>query len=154
MASANTYIKTKNHHYISDENKPLTTTNSLLEFNEFDVWNVVASPDLHKSITRSQTQTKSFPMDNRKQVSVPVDVPDWSLILKQEKEKRKVGNEDDDFDFDGDVYCCDELIPPHEYLARERIASFSVHEGFGRTLKGRDLSRVRNAVWKKIGFED
>ncbi|CAA6662444.1 unnamed protein product [Spirodela intermedia] len=33
-------------------------------------------------------------------------------------------------------------------------ASFSVHEGVGRTLKGRDLSRVRNAVWQQTGFQD
>ncbi|KAJ1395948.1 Senescence regulator S40 [Sesbania bispinosa] len=45
-------------------------------------------------------------------------------------------------------------IPPHEYLARTRGASHSVHEGIGRTLKGRDLRRVRNAIWKKVGFED
>ncbi|KAJ1424369.1 Senescence regulator S40 [Sesbania bispinosa] len=35
-----------------------------------------------------------------------------------------------------------------------RVASFSVHEGVGRTLKGRDLSRVRNAIWAKTGFQD
>ncbi|KAF6167861.1 hypothetical protein GIB67_027639 [Kingdonia uniflora] len=50
-------------------------------------------------------------------------------------------------------------IPPHEYLAKQlgrtRIASwFSVHERIRRTLKGRDLSRVRDAIWEKIGFED
>ena len=31
-------------------------------------------------------------------------------------------------------------------------ASFSVLEGAGRTLKGRDLSKVRNVVLPKIGF--
>ncbi|CAI0540623.1 unnamed protein product [Linum tenue] len=39
-------------------------------------------------------------------------------------------------------------------MVRTRIASFSVHEGVGRTLKGRDLSRVRNAIWEKTGFQD
>lgn len=47
----------------------------------------------------------------------------------------------------------DEWLPPHEYLARIRSASLSVHEGVGRTLKGRDLSRLRNAIWKQTGFE-
>ncbi|GKD91693.1 putative senescence regulator S40 [Tanacetum coccineum] len=47
----------------------------------------------------------------------------------------------------------DDWLPPHEYLARVRSASFSVHEGVGRTLKGRDLSRLRNAIWKQTGFE-
>ncbi|OWM82406.1 uncharacterized protein LOC116207868 [Punica granatum] len=44
-------------------------------------------------------------------------------------------------------------LPPHEYLARKWGTSHSMLEGIGRTLKGRDLQRVRNAVWKKIGFE-
>ncbi|KAL2536810.1 hypothetical protein Fot_18201 [Forsythia ovata] len=39
-------------------------------------------------------------------------------------------------------------------MARTRMASFSVHEGIGRTLKGRDLSTVRNAIWEKTGFQD
>ncbi|KAL0338435.1 UNVERIFIED_CONTAM: hypothetical protein Sangu_1365600 [Sesamum angustifolium] len=57
------------------------------------------------------------------------------------------GDEEDDDDGN-------DRIPPHEYLARTRVASLSVHEGVGRTLKGRDLSRVRNAIWKQTGFED
>lgn len=52
----------------------------------------------------------------------------------------------------------DERLPPHELLAREYARShrttFSVCEGLGRTLKGRDLSRVRNAVWSQMGFAD
>ncbi|CAM8918440.1 unnamed protein product [Rhodiola kirilowii] len=50
----------------------------------------------------------------------------------------------------------DEMMPPHEWiakrLARSQISSSSVCEGAGRTLKGRDLSRVRNAVLTKTGF--
>ncbi|GJN02320.1 hypothetical protein PR202_ga19659 [Eleusine coracana subsp. coracana] len=46
------------------------------------------------------------------------------------------------------------MVPPHELAWRSRAASMSVHEGIGRTLKGRDLSRVRDAVWKRTGFED
>ncbi|GAA0164334.1 hypothetical protein LIER_19997 [Lithospermum erythrorhizon] len=89
--------------------------------------------------------------------SVPVNVPDWSKILKEEyRENRRRDSDDDE---DDDVYGGDDdRIPPHEYVARHmaraRIASFSVHEGVGRTLKGRDLSRVRNAIWEKTGFQD
>lgn len=46
-------------------------------------------------------------------------------------------------------------IPPHEYLAREQgktALATSVFEGVGRTLKGRDMSRVRDAVWNQTGF--
>ncbi|KAK4386701.1 hypothetical protein Sango_2540700 [Sesamum angolense] len=57
------------------------------------------------------------------------------------------GKTDDDDD--------DEMVPPHEYLARRlasaQIASFSMCEGVGRTLKGRDLSKLRNAILK-TGF--
>lgn len=63
------------------------------------------------------------------------------------------GNEDEDED-DGDGY--GQRLPPHEYiatrLARSKISSFSVFEGVGRKLKGRDLSRVRNDVLTKTGF--
>ncbi|BAT11335.1 Os10g0481000 [Oryza sativa Japonica Group] len=58
----------------------------------------------------------------------------------------------------GDEECRGGLgwVPPHELLlCRERAAaSFSVREGAGRTLKGRDLRRVRNAIWEKTGFQD
>ncbi|KAJ7976961.1 Senescence regulator [Quillaja saponaria] len=85
--------------------------------------------------------------------SLPVNVPDWSKILKDDyKEHRRKDQSDEDID-DSD-YDEGNRVPPHEYLARTRGASFSVHEGIGRTLKGRDLSRVRNAIWKKVGFED
>jgi hypothetical protein len=38
------------------------------------------------------------------------------------------------------------------YLARQQ-ARASVVEGAGRTLKGRDMSRVRDAVWSRTGFD-
>ncbi|CAH9058737.1 unnamed protein product [Cuscuta epithymum] len=58
--------------------------------------------------------------------------------------------EDDEFD-DGLI------LPPHEWLGRRKISgskifSVSVFEGAGTTLKWRDLSRLRNAVWTKTGF--
>ncbi|KAK9068642.1 hypothetical protein SSX86_012757 [Deinandra increscens subsp. villosa] len=159
MAAPRTYFGRGNHRYFSGEKESPTATNLMFEFNEFDVWNVASSPEFHKTVERSRISKKSAP-ENRIQVrggaamSLPVDVPDWSMILKEDlRESRKAAGSDDD-DFDDDLYGDDDLIPPHEYLARGRIASFSVHEGIGRTLKGRDLSRVRNAVWKKIGFED
>lgn len=53
----------------------------------------------------------------------------------------------------------DEMLPPHEMVARARarespMTTFSVLEGAGRTLKGRDLRQVRNAVWRRTGFLD
>jgi hypothetical protein len=43
-------------------------------------------------------------------------------------------------------------VPPHVYLARRQERA-SVVEGVGRTLKGRDMSRVRDAVWSRTGFD-
>ncbi|XP_078440044.1 protein S40-4-like [Wolffia australiana] len=81
--------------------------------------------------------------------SLPVNIPDWSKILREEAAaaQRRFGEDS----WDGE-----EVVPPHEYLWKKRAgaASFSVHEGVGRTLKGRDLSRVRNDVWRQIGFVD
>jgi hypothetical protein len=83
---------------------------------------------------------------------MPVNIPDWSKILGDEYTnsymKRNGMEEDEDEDDDENGW-----LPPHEFLARTRVASFSVHEGIGRTLKGRDLSRLRNEIWAKTGFQ-
>ncbi|XP_074562955.1 uncharacterized protein LOC141819609 [Curcuma longa] len=74
--------------------------------------------------------------------SAPVEVPVWpSLHQVEEEEEAEVGG----------------WMPPHEYLARAKGRSGgttrSVLEGAGRTLKGRDMSRVRDAVWSRTGFD-
>ncbi|XP_043724185.1 uncharacterized protein LOC122671144 [Telopea speciosissima] len=79
-------------------------------------------------------------------MNVPV-MPKWAASGRN----RAVLAEDDD---KGE----DEMLPPHEIVARGSARSsattFSVLEGVGRTLKGRDLRQVRNAVWRKTGFLD
>ncbi|KAG1368306.1 Thiamine thiazole synthase [Cocos nucifera] len=81
--------------------------------------------------------------------SAPVNVPDWPRFLRVDwgESMREAGEAEADCD-DG------EWVPPHEYLAREqgRMAAASVFEGVGRTLKGRDMSRVRESVWSQTGF--
>ncbi|KAK7363748.1 hypothetical protein VNO77_05902 [Canavalia gladiata] len=95
--------------------------------------------------------------------SAPMNIPDWSKIYGKNGVEEGVNNRgdcvygdhyhDDDYGYD-DVE--DDMIPPHEWiarkLARSQISSFSVCEGVGRTLKGRDLSKVRNAILTKTGF--
>ena len=50
------------------------------------------------------------------------------------------------------------VVPPHELLAKQGAKNghasmtFSVTEGAGRTLKGREICKVRDAVWKQTGF--
>ncbi|KAH7445115.1 hypothetical protein KP509_02G107400 [Ceratopteris richardii] len=50
----------------------------------------------------------------------------------------------------------EERLPPHTILAiqnlRRQLTNFSVVEGVGRTLKGRDACKMRDAVWNQIGF--
>ncbi|KAE9606359.1 hypothetical protein Lal_00013648 [Lupinus albus] len=109
------------------------------------------------------------------QQSAPVNIPEWSKIYRNNKNKNKkaasknVSRFDDDYDYDlyyddkddygggdSDEDEFDSKLPPHELiarrLARSQISTFSVLEGAGRTLKGRDLSKVRNAVLTKTGF--
>ncbi|CAL5409537.1 unnamed protein product [Camellia sinensis] len=80
--------------------------------------------------------------------SAPVNVPDWSKIYRVDSVESLHDSDDGVEDRDS------EMVPPHEFLAREyrRMAAKSVFEGVGRTLKGRDLSRVRDAVWSQTGF--
>ncbi|WCJ20225.1 hypothetical protein M5689_002473 [Euphorbia peplus] len=84
--------------------------------------------------------------------SAPLNVPDWSKILRIDSSE-SLRDFDDGLD-DGES----EMVPPHEYLAREyarrkKMGGASVFEGVGRTLKGRDLRRVRDAVWSQTGFD-
>ncbi|CAN0847291.1 hypothetical protein LINGRAHAP2_LOCUS4901 [Linum grandiflorum] len=48
------------------------------------------------------------------------------------------------------------MLPPHKIVARgcRAQSSGSMLEGVGRTLKGRDLRQVRNAVFRQTGFLD
>ncbi|KAJ4844378.1 hypothetical protein Tsubulata_002325 [Turnera subulata] len=110
------------------------------------------------------------------QQSAPVNVPDWSKICgkKSINTSRKgsswLGGDDSDEDYgaignggvdsdeedEGDDSGFNDKMPPHEFIARRlassQISSFSVLEGVGRKLKGRDLSKVRHAVLTKTGF--
>lgn len=87
--------------------------------------------------------------------SVPVNIPMIPSMAKHRPEANGRGADAGDV-VDGDD---DEMLPPHEIIARRSgvespMTTFSVLEGVGRTLKGSDLRRVRNAVWRKTGFVD
>lgn len=120
----------------------------------------IAQASNHQTPARLSTASRAIPQfgavnDYRRYAehqSAPVNVPDWSKILGSEMASKPNGIVDEDGDED------DERLPPHELVAKDYARSqrttFSVCEGQGRTLKGRDLSRVRNAVWSQIGFAD
>ncbi|XP_047070267.1 uncharacterized protein LOC124678416 [Lolium rigidum] len=83
--------------------------------------------------------------------SAPVAVPAWSKATA-DRRRREAEQEaaEEDYDEDDD----EPVVPPHEMAARRAAAAASVMEGAGRTLKGRDLRRMRNAVWRTTGFLD
>ncbi|KAK8490352.1 hypothetical protein V6N13_030156 [Hibiscus sabdariffa] len=148
----------------SDDGNDAISNDDVFEFDEADIWNYNSSEagaatnaqDGKKTLRSCRVPRKmgfisvSHKTQKIASASLPVNVPDWSKILKAEYRvhgDKEAGADEGGGDGDG-------RVPPHEYLARRRGASFSVHEGIGRTLKGRDLRCVRNAVWKETGFED
>ncbi|XP_019199527.1 PREDICTED: uncharacterized protein LOC109193147 [Ipomoea nil] len=166
MAASRSYFPRNNYRFLSTDREAPIGGDSVFEFEESEVWNAAhsASPERRKAIPSSRARKPSAVSGTRvvgaAPGSLPVNVPDWSKILKDEYRENRRRDCDDDFDDEEEDGGGDggDRVPPHEFvaqqLARTRIASFSVHEGIGRTLKGRDLSRVRNAIWKKTGFED
>lgn len=117
-------------------------------------------PSIPRPALQSQTsdvggQTQSVPSRRFQQHSAPMKVPVLSKAMMMER-RRNLGDLADvaDDDDGGD----EEMLPPHELVARGSEVSarttFSVLEGVGRTLKGRDLRQVRNAIWRKTGFLD
>ncbi|CAN0926897.1 hypothetical protein LINGRAHAP2_LOCUS35573 [Linum grandiflorum] len=150
----------------------------VFEFDESDVVWSGDSANNYRSKSRANNRRSAAMATSIPQVptsaSLPVNIPDWSKIYKEdrygEQRRRRAAADislselgdhlEDDSDCEeewsggGGGGDWEERVPPHEYLARRRGASLSVHEGVGRTLKGRDLRQVRNAIWKKVGFED
>ncbi|KAL2332037.1 hypothetical protein Fmac_019618 [Flemingia macrophylla] len=133
-------------------------SDSAFEFHESDLFAFgtrANSPEFCKSVRssrfRGSSSSSSSAVRGGAPASMPVNVPDWSKILGDEYgQSRRRNHDEEEAQSDEE----DVRVPPHEFLAKTRMASFSVHEGVGRTLKGRDLSRVRNAIWAKTGFQD
>ncbi|CAH8386066.1 unnamed protein product [Eruca vesicaria subsp. sativa] len=162
MTTSKCYYPRPSHRFFSTEQH--ITPSSDFELDEWDLYNT--GSDSASTFSFSDLTITSRP--NRKPrygsvtekfssthaSSLPVNVPDWCKILGDETLRKQVSNEEADGD---DVAACGgeaRRVPPHELLASRRNASFSVHEGAGRTLKGRDLSRVRNTIFKIRGIED
>ncbi|KAL1201765.1 Protein S40-5 [Cardamine amara subsp. amara] len=141
-----------------------------LELMEEDVWSVIEPDQPTEEIAwtaRSSIETsgverrhggrvsesdRTVSCDGRRKryvaTSAPVKVPDWSKILKVESMHSNNYADVADSDWESG------MVPPHEYVARSRNGNggSSVFLGVGRTLKGRDLRRVRDAVWSQTGF--
>ncbi|KAK1420381.1 hypothetical protein QVD17_21926 [Tagetes erecta] len=91
-----------------------------------------------KKVDRKTKKTKAM--------SVPVNVT-WSCGYMERRRRSLYEYEEEEED--GEM-----MVPPH-VMARRRMAekmAFSVCYGMGRTLKGRDLSEMRNSVLRMTGF--
>ena len=140
------------------------------ELHESDLWsNSDADTEFRSQISPSKPSRplKSRPSGYKPtptSSSLPVNIPDWSKILGSGGRAHWSEDHEADVDvsplLDEDEDEDEDRVPPHEHAARQvarrngMVVAFSVHEGVGRTLKGRDLRRVRNAIWKQTGFED
>ncbi|XP_043689141.1 uncharacterized protein LOC122640083 [Telopea speciosissima] len=127
-------------------------------------------PSASRMIPKTNNSSESQEAKVMQQYSAPVNIPDWSKIYRKNPKKEA----DDSFGYGGSTVRYgggfegingdsddanddhEDLIPPHEWIAKKlamtQISSFSVCEGVGRTLKGRDLSKVRDAVLTRTGF--
>lgn len=129
------------------------------EFDESDIWgSPVQLPPANqvRSIPTGRFSRKKPDQTNQQTgpCSLPVNIPDWSKILGAEAHGGNNSFADNYQFWDEEVDRVGSLIPPHEFLTVNRaIPTSSVQEGIGRTLKGRDLRRVRDAVWERTGFE-
>ncbi|KAK4408506.1 hypothetical protein Sango_0431600 [Sesamum angolense] len=141
MAAPRSYLGRSNYRFLPIDHG-LSNDSIILELDESEVWNSGAlspSSEIRKSSYRIHRKRSAGA-----RASSPVNVPDWSKILKEEY--RENGRREGD-DYEEEVEENEDRIPPHEFLARTRTASFSVQDG-------RDLRRVRNAIWQRIGFQD
>ncbi|GLT33798.1 hypothetical protein SLA2020_083590 [Shorea laevis] len=164
--SSKSYYSRTNYRFLSSDHQHHETRghDSSFELDESDLYNTAAtrsdSPEFPNSRVANRPSAKRGDSAvGGTAASLPVNIPDWSKILREEyrDNRRRSESDDDDVERD-DWYEGGVRVPPHEFLARQmartRIASFSVHEGIGRTLKGRDLRMVRNAIFEKTGFQD
>ncbi|KAJ0244021.1 hypothetical protein HA466_0199840 [Hirschfeldia incana] len=177
MASRKHFFGKTKHIYPQPEPVMSENDKNVFEFEESDIHSLgdhqkPSSFEAKRSISISRLRRKpakvadSSGFDNRKAAktgTLPVNIPDWSKILKSEYRSHVMMIPEDDSDEDeeddeeiigGEATGGRRMIPPHEYLARRRGSSFTVHEGIGGTAKGRDLRLLRNAIWEKIGFQD
>ncbi|XP_022730702.1 uncharacterized protein LOC111285485 [Durio zibethinus] len=172
MASSKSYSR-PNYRFLSSDQQlqaTLSHDSTAFELDESDIYNNSVSTRSDSPEFRTGRVVKK-PLAKRggggggdsgvgrTPASLPVNIPDWSKILREEYRDNRRRSESDDEDVEGDEWLEGGVrIPPHEFLAKQmartKIASFSVHEGIGRTLKGRDLRTVRNAIFEKTGFQD
>ncbi|KAF8009036.1 hypothetical protein BT93_J0120 [Corymbia citriodora subsp. variegata] len=179
MATARNYIFRPSYRFLdADLAASMSRDSSPFELDESDLYNSPhsGSPDPRdRSAPTARIRNKPAAARRpgvgaraRAASSLPVNVPDWSKILREEyRENRRRDSLDNDY-FDDGAEDEEEgeggggnggrrsrgWVPPHELVARTRRMASSSSSSSSVTLKGRDLSRVRNAIWAQTGFQD
>ncbi|KAL3341044.1 hypothetical protein AABB24_025551 [Solanum stoloniferum] len=106
--------------------------------------------DLISSNSRnSQSRKRLKQISNSVPISIPDNLSRNNLWFKHVKNNESNFFEDEEYGDDG------EMVPPHVITGRRiagKMMSFSICSGYGRTLKGRDLSQVRNSILRMTGF--
>ncbi|TVU01580.1 hypothetical protein EJB05_52952, partial [Eragrostis curvula] len=99
------------------------------------------------SLSSSSKCASSWAMERerRRPFTEPIEIPAAASADDKRAASRREWEDHHPSDDDGEV------MPPHVLLARRR-AAFSMCSGQGRTLKGRDLRRVRESVLRMTGF--
>ncbi|KAL3846105.1 hypothetical protein ACJIZ3_003508 [Penstemon smallii] len=99
----------------------------------------------HRRFNNFQSGRISKNIPRKFHQSAPVNIPVWPKNFRGEcnySDDEAVAEKEDEVEEEG------EIVPPHVIVAKSHV-TFSVFEGVGRTLKGRDLYRVRDAVFQQ-----
>ncbi|XVF26048.1 hypothetical protein REPUB_Repub13aG0266200 [Reevesia pubescens] len=148
-----------------EDSSPTTRKPREYSSSSSSAWRLPSAPRMIRRVSNTSASHETK-VAAHQQSSAPVNIPDWSKIYGKHANMEESSRNESWIDTGdhGMVYNDgygeydedDDMVPPHEWLARKlassQISSFSVCEGMGRTLKGRDLSKVRNAVLTKTGF--
>ncbi|XP_030453170.1 protein S40-4-like [Syzygium oleosum] len=178
MATARNYICRPSYRFLdADLAASASRDSSSFELDESDLYSSPRpdSPDSRGDRPAPNARIRKKPSAAR-HPSLPVNVPDWPKILRGEyRENRRRDSlengffDDDDDDDDAKDDGVEEdggrggngggrrdrrWVPPHELAARTARTATATASSSSVTLKGRDLSRVRNAIWAKTGFQD
>ncbi|KAG9448133.1 hypothetical protein H6P81_014261 [Aristolochia fimbriata] len=135
------------------------------EFQEADViWSDNFSGDVERPIGGggggggggiSESPLRDSRRGRQRGESDPVKIPNGRRFKAAAEEVVVYGDYDEEEEEEKwEASESEEMVPPHLVIARRvaRKTTFSVCTGTGRTLKGRDLSRLRNSVLRMTGF--
>ncbi|KAH7838744.1 hypothetical protein Vadar_030545 [Vaccinium darrowii] len=105
-----------------------------------------------RCMKKPKTRTTKKRKKKKKNSSNPIDIiPENTDNISRDSWIQCVESSSDFFEED-----IDQFVPPHVILSRrinfDAKMAFSVCTGKGRTLKGRDLSQVRNSILRMTGF--